>query len=112
MSEQRAFVLSAIGAALVVPALAFGLVQSGADRPPSPVTPAAANEPGALAPRASETELRVIRLAPMVITAQPARRVVREAALPSRGRTSVACDPEWRTLDQGPAGRHVRVLCR
>jgi hypothetical protein len=112
MSEQRAFVLSAMGAALAVPVLAFGLVRSGPDYPDSVVTPTVANEPRAVSPTASQQKAQVIRLAPMVITAQPARRAVGKAALRSRSPNSVACNPAWRALDQGPAGRRVRELCR
>jgi hypothetical protein len=110
MSEQRAFVLSAIGIALLAPALALALVRSGPDypHPLSSLVPVA-KEPRPASPTIREQSTPVIRLAPIVITA-PVRRPAKVAT--PRAPASDDCNAAWRPLAQGPAGRRVRELCR
>jgi hypothetical protein len=120
MSEQRAFVVSAIGAALLVPVLALGLVRSEPSYPSSTVAPAAmsptaaavAHERMAPGPTLNEPLPQLIRLAPMVITAHAARRAIGAAAPAPRLSSTRDCNPEWRPLAEGPVGRRVRELCR
>jgi hypothetical protein len=110
--SHKTFVLSAIGVALLVPGLVFGLIESGPSFPAQAAhaaatpTRSAANE--VLAPLKKAPQL--LQVDPMVIGAHAAVRHARPARSPAP-RREPACSPTWRSLSQGPIGRHVRNLC-
>ena len=103
------FALSAVGMALLVPALAFGLFESGPSYPTHATRAAAAaaavvHEMPAPLKQAPQT----IQLEPMVVGA---RAVAHKAQKVLRSAARVDCDSSWHALSQGPKDRHVRNIC-